>query len=189
MIQSAAPDPAGLERYRQYLELLARLHLPPKLRSKAGPSDIVQQTLLQATQHLDQYRGACETELAAWLRRILTNTLVDAVRALEGAKRDIGRERSLQASLAESSAKLEELLSAGASSPSGQVLRQEQLLQLSTALAHLPDNQRTAVEMHYLQGCTTAAVAEQMARTERSVAGLVRRGLQRLRELLPDERE
>ncbi len=188
MTQAAAPDPGGLERYRHYLELLARLHLPPRLRGKVGPSDIVQETLLKAVENLDQYRGQSEAELAGWLRRILTNSLADVVRALEGAKRDIARERSLEASLAQSSARLEALLQARPASPSDQVLRHEQLLRLATALAELPEDQRQALEMHYLQGCTVATVAEHMQRTERSVAGLVRRGLQRLRGLMAEER-
>jgi RNA polymerase sigma-70 factor (ECF subfamily) len=188
MTQASVPDPAGLERYRHYLELLARLQLRPRLRSKLGASDIVQQTLLKATQNRDQYRGRSEAELAAWLRRILTNTLVDAVRELEGAKRDVAREYPLEAALAQSSARLEALLQPSPTSPSEQVLRQEQLVQLSAALAQLPEDQRLAVEMHYLQGDTVAEVAEQMGRTERSVAGLVRRGLQGLRGLLADER-
>jgi RNA polymerase sigma-70 factor (ECF subfamily) len=187
MTQAAAPDPAGLERYRDYLDLLARLHLQPRFRSKLGASDIVQQTLLKAMENLGQYRGNSEAELAAWLRRILTNTLVDAVRGLEGAKRDVALERSLEAELTQSSARLEALLQARGTSPSEQALRHEQLLQLSAALARLPEDQRQALEMHYLQGSTVAAVAEQMGRSERSVAGLVRRGLQRLRELMADD--
>jgi RNA polymerase sigma-70 factor, ECF subfamily len=119
----------------------------------------------------------------------LTNTLVDAVRELDGAKRDVALERSLEAHLTQSSACLEALLQARTVSPSEQLLRQEQLLHLSAALAQLPEDQRLALEMHYLQGQTIAAVAEHLQRTERSVAGLVRRGLQKLRVLLADERE
>ncbi len=189
MTRAAVPDPAGLERYRHYLELLARSHLQPRFHSKLGASDIVQETLHKATQNLGQFRGEGEPELAGWLRRILTNTLVDAVRELHGAKRDVDLERSLEASLTQSSARLEALLASSPTSPSEHMLRHEQLLELSAALAQLPEDQRQALEMHYLQGCTVPAVAEQMDRTERSVAGLVRRGLQALRQLMADERE
>jgi RNA polymerase sigma-70 factor, ECF subfamily len=189
MTGEAAPDPGLLERYRDYLALLARLHWPQRLRSKLGTSDLVQETLLKAAQNLNQYRGRSEAELAGWLRRILTNTLVDAIREFEGAGRNVARERPLEAALAQSSARLEALLQLSPSSPSQQVMRHEQLLQLSAALAQLPEDQRLAVERHYLQSCSVAEVAEQMGRTERSVAGLLRRGLQTLRELLADERD
>jgi RNA polymerase sigma-70 factor (ECF subfamily) len=53
----------------------------------------------------------------------------------------------------------------------------------------LPDDQRLVLEMRYLQDCPVAAIAEHMGRTERSVAGLVRRGLQALRIMLADKRD
>jgi RNA polymerase sigma-70 factor (ECF subfamily) len=187
MTQTRAPDAAALERFRHYLELLARLHLQPRFRSKLGASDVVQQALLKASQNLGQYRGQSDAELAAWLRRILTNTLVDAVRALQGAKRDVELECALEAAIGQSSARLEALLPANTTTPSEELGRRHQLLQLSTALAQLAEDQREALELHYLQGCNIADVGKQMQRTERSVAGLVRRGLQRLRVLLADD--
>ena len=187
MRQAGPLDPAELERYRHYLELLARLQLQPRFRSKLGASDIVQQTLLKATKNLSQFRGASEAEIVVWLRCILSTTLIDAIRELKGAKRNVAMERSLEASMAQSSARLEALLQANSTSPSEHVLRHEQLLQLSVALARLPDDQRLVLEMHYLQSCPVGVVAVEMGRTERSVAGLVRRGLQALRVMLADE--
>jgi RNA polymerase sigma-70 factor (ECF subfamily) len=67
MTGESAPDPALLERYRDYLALLAllaRLHWPQRSRSKLGASDIVQEALLKAAQNLNQVRGRSEAELA-----------------------------------------------------------------------------------------------------------------------------
>ncbi len=170
------------EPYRAYLMLLARLHLPPRLRAKLDPSDVVQQALLKAHEHADQFRGGDE-ERAAWLRQILARTLADAAREFGAAKRDVGLEQSLR----ESSARLEALGRAGPSSPSTRVLRQEEWQRLAVALQSLPDDQRTAVELHHLQGWSVAQVAQAMDRTEPAVAGLLRRGLQQLRTILREE--
>ena len=186
MSENSPGDKWHLERHRDYLRMLARLHLPLRLRSKLDPSDVVQQTLLKAHQNLDQFRGQNEAELAAWLQRILANTLTDALREFGGAKRDVALERSLEEAVAASSARLEALLRPDPSSPSALAMWQEEFLCLAEALARLPNDQRTVVELHHLQGCSVADIGEQLDRTEAAVAGLLRRGLKKLRELLQE---
>lgn len=171
------------EDYRDYLLLLARWQLDPRLRGKLDPSDVVQQTLVKAYQNRGQFRGRSTGEEAGWLRRILTNTLIDAVRKFQ---RELDREYDLEQAIGESSARLEAWLAAEQSSPSEIAQRHEQLLALARALARLPEDQRTAVELHHLRDASVAEIAVQMGRTEASVAGLLRRGLHNLRGLLQD---
>ena len=184
---TANADAWALERYADYLRLLARMQLDGRLRAKLDPDDVVQTALLQAHKNLHQFRGASEAELVGWLRTILANALAGALRQFVTEGRDVGRERSLEARLEESAARLESLLAADQSSPSQQASRQEELLRLATALARLPDDQRRVVELHHLKGRTVAEIAAEVGRSKSAVTGLLFRGVKRLRELLQEK--
>jgi RNA polymerase sigma-70 factor (ECF subfamily) len=176
-----------LEGYRDYLRLLARVQLSPRLQAKVDASDIVQQALLEAHRCHGQFRGQSEAERLAWLRAILANVLAAAARRFSASARDLGRERSLEAEVDLSSSRLECLLAADQTSPSEQAVRGEDLLRLAHAMACLPPDQRRVVELHHLKGMPLAEVAALMGRSRPAVAGLLFRGLNKLRELLPDQ--
>jgi RNA polymerase sigma-70 factor (ECF subfamily) len=184
MNHPAGQNGATLERFRAYLYLLARMQMDPRLQGKLDPSDLVQQTLLQALQALDQFRGRSDAELAAWLRQILAHQLANATRDLGRAKRALARECSLEAALEQSSARLEAWLAAEQSSPSQQAQRKEQVLQLAEALASLPEAQQEALTRHYLQGWSLEEIGRHLGRSPAAVAGLIKRGLKQLRLLL-----
>jgi len=174
----------GLERFRGYLRLLAGLQVGPRLRTKVDPSDLVQQALLKAHQARDQFRGTSPTEMSAWLRQILARTLADTARHLGRDRRDMARERSLEASLTDSSSRLEAWLVASGMAPGDQADRNEQLLKLAEALTELPEPQRQAVLLRYYEGRPLEEIGERLQRSRAGVASLLRRGLDRLRQQL-----
>ena len=177
-----------LERFRAYLRLLARVRFPALLQAKIDPSDIVQQTLMNAHRAADQFHGRTLAEQTAWLRRIFANTLANAIRDFTREMRDVGMERSLQASLNESSARIEAWLAADHTPPVEAVERNEQLLLLADHMAELPEVQREVLLLRYCEGWSLAAIAKHLGRTRPSVASLLRRGLTVLKERLQSER-
>jgi RNA polymerase sigma-70 factor, ECF subfamily len=185
-----APGPTfEVEEYRDYLRLLTRLQLNPRLRSKVDESDVVQQTLLEAHRCRNQFRGTTEADRLAWLRKILANMLARVGRQFSTGARSLQKERSLDAALELSSSRLQCLLTADQTSPSGQAVRGEEMVLLARALNQLLEDQRRVVELHHLQGFSVTEVAELLGRTRPAVAGLLFRGLNRLRELMADKNE
>ena len=110
------------ELYRNYLYLLARTQVDLHLQKGASPSDLVQESFLDAFRDFDRFRGSTPPELRAWLRRILLNNILRLVeRQVKAQKRDVRREVSLQAridALDRSSAAFDIALASTWSSPS-----------------------------------------------------------------------
>jgi RNA polymerase sigma-70 factor, ECF subfamily len=182
MVQPLPDESQALERYRAYLHLLARLQLDRRLQAKVEASDIVEQTLVQAIEGWDQFRGHTDVETAAWLRKILANQLANTFRDLRRQKRDVRRERSIEASLEQSASRLGSWLAADQTSPSQGAIASERAVELANALAGLPEAQCRAVTLHHFEGWTLEQVGEHLGRSPVAVAGLIKRALQTLRQ-------
>jgi RNA polymerase sigma-70 factor (ECF subfamily) len=174
-----------LELYRNYLTLLARLQIDQRLQGKCDPSDLVQETFLEAHRDFVQFKGGSEPELVSWLRQILVTNLANLVRHYRGTqRRDIRLERELAADVDESSRALDRGLVARQSSPSQQAARQEQAVLLADALNRLPNDYREAIILRHLEGLSFPEVAQRMERSVDSVKKLWARALVRLRVTL-----
>jgi RNA polymerase sigma-70 factor (ECF subfamily) len=173
------PGP-DLARFRSYLHSLARLQLGD--RPGVDPSDLVQQTLLEAHREQADCRANTDAERAAWLRRMLANNLADALRARTRARRDVSREVSIDAALGESSAQIGLWIAAPGASPSQEADKHEQAIRLAMALAGLPEAEREALVLQHWHGLTVAQIGERLGRTPAAIGGLLKRGLKRLRE-------
>ncbi len=168
-------------RFRDYLRLVAHLHVRPLLKSKFDESDIVQETCVQAIEAFEQFRGDNEQELAAWLRQILANKGAWMARKYRTDKRDVRLERNLNENLDQSSIDLAALLPESVSSPSHRAEQRERSVLLADAIARLRGEQREVLIMHGLQGMSVRDVAKSLGRSEASTWKLWARGLKALR--------
>jgi RNA polymerase sigma-70 factor (ECF subfamily) len=173
-------------KYRGYLWTIACASLGPGFRNQLDPGDLVQATLARVVEALPEQPKRDERSTLAWLRQVLASVLVDEYRRLHRDRRDIDREQQLLRSGVDSTAaNLQSWLAADQTSPSVAAVRNEQLLALADALQELPEDQREAVVLRYLQNASVSEIAATMGRTVPAVAGLLRRGLEQLRHLLP----
>jgi RNA polymerase sigma-70 factor (ECF subfamily) len=181
-------EPGALDRlldsYRNYLRLLARTGLDASLQGKADPSDLVQDALLKASQHFDQFRGANDAELAGWLRQVLARCLADFVRRYRTAGRRTGREQSLEQFLDRSSEAMERVLAADGNSPSASAERRDLGVMLADVLAELSEVHREVLVLRHLEGLGWDEVARRMGRTPNAVRKLWARALDQLRPLI-----
>jgi RNA polymerase sigma-70 factor (ECF subfamily) len=182
---------ALLELYRDYLGVLARAGLGARLRSVVNPSDLVQQTFLEACRDFDQFQGTTEGQWCAWLRRILAHNLATQIeRHLRAQKRDIRRRVSLDQRVAAPAgfvAPAQALLVSPASSPSTPTRRQEASAVLADRLARLPAPYRDVLLLRNFEGLPFEEVARRMGRAPGAVRVLWVRALDRLRLLLKEE--
>ena len=185
MEQSNETSKPRIEDFRSYLRVLAQMQLDARLRRKLDPSDIVQQTLLQA--HASKFRGDTHAEMAAWLRKILARNLIRVRRDFGRFKRDVARERSLEQALDRSSARLEAWLVDQAPSPVAEAERAENLLLLAHALESIPTDQRHALLSYYWDDLSIDEISRQLERSASAVAGLLHRGRRRLLAMLRND--
>jgi RNA polymerase sigma-70 factor, ECF subfamily len=173
-----------LSLYRQYVRLLAEMSMHKALRAKANASDAVQETMLLAHQHFDQFEGKSEAELAAWLRRILARQIAGLARHFWTAARHSGRELSIDEVLDASSMALGKLLVDDSPSPSNVCQQRELAVVVADALAQLSDDHREVIVLRNIVELDWSGVAERMDRSVDAARFLWTRALKQLRPLL-----
>ena len=176
-----------LEMYRNYLALLARLHIGRRLRGKIDPEDLVQDAFLKAHRDFPLFHGTSEAQLAGWLRQILSANLAMCLRRYLGTqRRDVRLERELADAVDQSSQVLDRALIAEQSTPSQRAIRREQAVLLADELEKLPSDYREVIVLRHLEELSFPEVARRMGRTVDSVQKLWVRALARLRQTLGD---
>jgi RNA polymerase sigma-70 factor (ECF subfamily) len=168
-----------LEACRLYMLGIAERELDPLLRAKAGASDLVQQTFLEAQRDFGQFHGGTEDELLAWLRRLLLNNLANFARQYRGThKRAVNREVRLPGQNIESTSGAN--IAGAEPTPSSAFQRDEQYEALSRALARLPDEYRQVIAWRYEEDLSFDEIGARLGRTANAARKLWVRAIERL---------
>ena len=172
-----------LEQCRPYLLQIANSELDDDLQAKAGASDLVQQTFLEAQQDLTQFNGDDQSELLAWLRRILLNNLANFRRHYRDLhKRSVGREVSLNGD--DSSQDPIAQVPDKEPSPSSCAALNEREQLLERVLQGLPEHYRSVIVMRHRQHCSFEVIGNHLGCTDAAARKLWLRAVERLQEEL-----
>jgi RNA polymerase sigma-70 factor (ECF subfamily) len=178
-----------LERHRARLKSMIAVRLERRLQARFDPSDVVQEVLHEAAEHLDDYLKERPLPFHAWLREIAWKRLVDLRRKhIAAGKRSILREQPFDPGLSdESAAALADRLVASATSPSQKLLDQELRVRVREALEALPPLDREVLILRYLERLSPRETAEALGISNGAASTRHTRALARLRELLDAE--
>lgn len=165
-----------IDRYRPYLLKIACNEADTDLQAKEGESDLVQDTYLNAVRAFSLFKGQTPHDLRAWLRRILLNQIIGSHAHYHADKRAIDAEVPLQA-VAGNDGCLAEV-----STPSEQLVREEERQMLEMAFQTLPDIERTIIALRQKDGCAFAEIARRLNMTEDAAQKRWVRAIQALEE-------
>ena len=176
-----------LNRFRPYLNVIAQRMLDDRLQGRMDSADVVQTTYLEASRDFPQFRGESVESLLAWLANILRNNVATAHQEhLVTQKRSARKEVVLRVASESggSSLGMADLIPSESSSPSQRLMRDEAAVVLASCLDKIPETQREAIRMRYLEGMSLKSISDRTGKSEMAVAGLLKRGLRALREVM-----
>ena len=176
-----------LELYRNYLRLLARSQIDMALRNRLDPSDLVQDTLIEADRGFAGFKGTTEGELVTWLRRIFCRNLADQLRRHHAERRDLRREQPLQELVERSHAALGGFLDRSQTGPSTWAANRERSVLLAECLERLSPDHREVIILRHIDGLPFPEIATRMQRSPGAVRVLWARAIERLRALIGGE--
>jgi RNA polymerase sigma-70 factor (ECF subfamily) len=173
--------------YRNYLRMVVRTGLGPKLRERVELSDVVQEALVEVVRQFPQFTGQNEAALVGWLRRLVGQKLADLARYHNRAKRSSGGPlmpldapwgaEGGGAEPGQGGGRLLDMLALSQTSPSEAASRRELTVLLADALADLAETEAEVLWLYYADGLSFEAIGDRMGLSRKSIRGIWARGL------------
>lgn len=157
------------------------------LRRKVEPEDIFQEVSADAVRSLADVDLA-ERDPFSWLCQVADRRIKDAARFFDAQKRDAAREVPLGTPGGSTGqAGLINMLVASLTTPSQAFSRNAREMRLLDALGQLPEEQREALRLRYVENLPTKQIADQIGKTDAAVRVMLSRSLKKLQGILGGE--
>ena len=171
-------------RHRRSIRKLADWRIDPRIRARVDPSDIVQETELEALKTLDNFLARRPMPFRLWLLKTAYQRLAKAQRRHMGtANRSVRREIQMPD---RSSLLLAQRIMGKGTSPSEATNRQERAQQVGRAISLLNEHEREVVLLRIFEGLTSREVGCLLDMTAEAAQKRFARGVLKLRTLLQD---
>ncbi|MEX0717807.1 MAG: sigma-70 family RNA polymerase sigma factor [Planctomycetaceae bacterium] len=181
--ESAAFDEL-FARHRPFLRRVVEVRLDGKLRSRVDPSDIVQETHLEAYRRLPDYLERRPMPFRLWLRKTACERVMMAHRKhVQASRRSIDRETSLAS---RSSDQLADQLLASGISPSQELGKSELARRVRQSVLQLPELDREILLMRHFEGLSHREAAQLLEVEEAAARKRYGRALVRMSKLLAE---
>jgi RNA polymerase sigma-70 factor (ECF subfamily) len=156
------------------------------LRDAAEADEAVQDAFVKAYQHLGSFRE--ELPFDVWFTRILINGCLDRIKARTRRERWIvpmtARAAAPAADATTTERDVTERVAAPGLSPEDALLGRERRREIATALARLPERQRSVFVLSHVEGRTSKEVSALTGLNESTVRVHLFRAIRKLRALL-----
>jgi len=171
--------------YRPKLRQMVNLRIGSQLAARIDPSDVLQETYLEATRKIQAYAQDPQVSLFVWLRGLTWDRLSSLQREHLGTQRRAAQ-RELQLSEHSSVMLAKRLL--GGITPSGALVNIELRNRVRGALDRLPSQDREVILMRHFEGMSNSEVAETLGLSHSAATMRHGRALARLRDALQSDR-
>jgi RNA polymerase sigma-70 factor (ECF subfamily) len=174
-----------LDRHRDRLRQMIAVRMDRRLSARVDPSDIVQETFVEAARKLPEYAGELRSPFYLWLRQLAWRRLLDLSRKHISAGCRSVENQAEQGPLTEESAmQLAARLVASQTSPSQHVQRKELRSRVRAALTRLEPSDQEVLVLRYLEELSAREIASILGITERAVRYRQRVAMERFAGLL-----
>jgi RNA polymerase sigma-70 factor (ECF subfamily) len=191
LLQNAAagnPNAASdlLEQHRAALRRMIAMRLDRGVARRVDASDVVQDVLLEASKRLTDYLQDPRMPFHLWLRHLALDRMIDLHRRHHAQRRDVGRERALQAGSFgdKSSLDLAAQLQDQELTPAAAAIRKELAARFLAALDQLEDQDREIILLRHVEQMGNSEAAEALGLAPAAAGMRYLRALRRLRTLL-----
>jgi RNA polymerase sigma-70 factor (ECF subfamily) len=172
--------------HREYLRHVIDVRMGDALRQRVDPSDVVQDTQLEALRRVDDYVRDPKLPVRLWMRQIAIDRIKMLHRRHIGAvKRSINRELRLPDQSAFAMAKQ---LIAGAGSPSTNLARNELICNVRRAVESLDEADREIIVLQAFEGLNSTESAQVLGIEPATARKRFGRALLRMRRWLLESR-